>query len=298
MIPFAVAVADAFPSDPVGLQQTSRATQRWTEDSLSSWRLALLAAIAAGPPFRCDDEDGGVGRFCPRVFVVGTDMRAHKPRPFLFRNYNLPQPSRYVGSTAVPVWSSLRATTAAPAYFTEHRIDGVGIFQDGALTANNPTGVAIHESKMLFPRREIDCVVSIGTGKFRTDSADSKSNLGIIGSMRSAMRMVVDTEVVHDMLRDFLSTGEPDGSSRRPQGRRRGVYVRLNPDIEPVALDERRTSVLSKLQSSFDEWVKGDNPGQGRGRIRVLRAILDQPKTRSFRGIARDGLGLYLSSRL
>jgi calcium-independent phospholipase A2-gamma len=36
---------------------------------------------------------------------------------------------------------------------------------DGALMANNPTAVALHEAKNLYPNVPVELVVSLGTGE-------------------------------------------------------------------------------------------------------------------------------------
>lgn len=62
------------------------------------------------------------------------------------------------------VWEALRASSCAPTYFDEFSV-GNDKHQDGGCIANNPTAIAVHEAKCLWPNRKIDCIVSIGTGK-------------------------------------------------------------------------------------------------------------------------------------
>ena len=43
---------------------------------------------------------------------------------------------------------------------------GALIFQDGGLLANNPSAIALHEARLLFPQAPIACLASFGTGAF------------------------------------------------------------------------------------------------------------------------------------
>ncbi|EHK19887.1 uncharacterized protein TRIVIDRAFT_123114, partial [Trichoderma virens Gv29-8] len=55
-------------------------------------------------------------------------------------------------------------------YFTPHHIDGIGTFQDGGLTFNNPAPIALKEAAALFPATpEPSIVASFGTGTTRTN---------------------------------------------------------------------------------------------------------------------------------
>merc|ERR1739844_542338 len=73
--------------------------------------------------------------------------------------------SRHPGSFRVLQKAALRATTAAPTVFKPLLMGGE-LYCDGGIVASNPTAVAIHEARTLFPDIPIELVVSCGTGKF------------------------------------------------------------------------------------------------------------------------------------
>ena len=71
--------------------------------------------------------------------------------------------SRHPGSFRVLQRYALRSSAAAPTFFKPVQMGGA-TFADGGVVASNPTGVAVHEAKVLFPGVPIELVVSIGTG--------------------------------------------------------------------------------------------------------------------------------------
>lgn len=88
---------------------------------------------------------------CPRVFFVSTKVNVNPPQIQLWRNYNYPpgQNSRYSGEFRVNTRMAVRATTAAPTFFTPVQFEG-GLYCDGALVANNPTAIALQEAKVKY----------------------------------------------------------------------------------------------------------------------------------------------------
>ncbi len=72
--------------------------------------------------------------------------------PFVFRSYQHPPGTKLIfdGACRHSWLEALRATSAAPYFFEEFSCGGER-FQDGAITANNPTIIAIHEAQSLWP---------------------------------------------------------------------------------------------------------------------------------------------------
>lgn len=60
------------------------------------------------------------------------------------------------------MWECLRATTAAPSYFTP-LVDGDTLYADGAFMANNPTSIALTEVSGACPSETL-CPDMIGRG--------------------------------------------------------------------------------------------------------------------------------------
>ena len=215
----------------------------------------------------------------PHVLIVASLTSTAPPTPYIFRNYEYPpEPAgsasttlvRHAGTSSVPLWQALRATTAAPSYFAASEIrtvgggaatqaapgdprdaptaagssaaapsttsadhaaaaaasalggDGMGaldadhpparredvfplarsIFQDGGLLANNPSAIALHEARMLFPHAPIACLASFGTGAFPVEQAVRPGSWSSV--VTTLVRAATRTEEVHQMLSDLL----------------------------------------------------------------------------------------------
>ena len=86
---------------------------------------------------------------CSRVFCLSTKVNNNPPQAKVWRNYNYPpgQRSRYPGAFRINTVTAVRATSAAPTFFTPVQWEQ-GLYCDGALVANNPTAIALQEAKV------------------------------------------------------------------------------------------------------------------------------------------------------
>lgn len=292
------------------------------------------------------------------------------PVPYIFRNYEYPPAaeaagsastiiSKHAGTSSVPLWQALRATTAAPSYFQGLELRGVAgaddadaaaaaaeaassssaaaadglppdvagtvddaallaaaskaaqaaaesdgrglldadhptassadpskrpprtIFQDGGLLANNPSAIALHEARLLFPSAPIACLASFGTGAFAPVETRPGSWSAVVSTL---VRAATRTEEVHQMLSNLLPV-------------LRVPYYRFNPQV-PVALqsalDETSPKRLAELQDVGRNHVLG---GRGAEDLSALSQLLTTGRGRSASAAAaarRKGLAALL----
>jgi len=112
--------------------------------------------------------------------------------------------------------------------------------QDGGCIANNPTAIAVHEAKCLWPDRKIDCIVSMGTGKPPT----RENKAGFLE--RTVMEMIesaTSVDRIHELMADTYSDS---------------VYFRFNPLDERYncLLDESRKEKLEDMREAARDYVK------------------------------------------
>ena len=94
-------------------------------------------------------------------FVCVTNKDVGKP--FRLRTYR----SAWEPGTECTIWQAARATSAAPLYFPSVRFGKPPAnYVDGGLNYNNPVRSLYDEAKHIWgkSRREIKCIISIGTG--------------------------------------------------------------------------------------------------------------------------------------
>ncbi|XP_056596141.1 calcium-independent phospholipase A2-gamma-like isoform X1 [Triplophysa dalaica] len=174
---------------------------------------------------------------CPKVAAVSTVVNRGPPiKAYVFRNYTLPPGvrSHYRGGCHHKMWEAIRASSAAPGYFQEFAL-GNDLHQDGGLLINNPTALAIHECQCLWPGVPLECVVSLGTGRFETSGRNSVAYTSLKTKLSNVISSATNTEEVHTMLDALLPPH---------------TYFRFNPYMsEEVPLDESRDEKLQQMQT-------------------------------------------------
>jgi len=178
---------------------------------------------------------------CPRVFCVSTKVNNNPPLPMIWRNYNYPpdQLARYPGQFRINTVTAVRATSAAPTFFTPVSL-GSGLYCDGALVANNPTAIAVQEAKSLYPGIPLELVVSVGTGNYCEDNKAQVMGWDLL--VNQIIASAVDSEEVHKLLNDLLPSSQ---------------YFRLNPVLPfNLAIDEKDPKALNELKLIAKQFFK------------------------------------------
>lgn len=190
---------------------------------------------------------------------------------YLFRNYNLPQSalSQYEGTARYKVWEAVRASTAAPVYYEDFKLDGC-MYQDGGILANNPTFVALHEAKQLWPSiKDNYTVVSIGNGRrpnnefggasgVSSPAATSAASISLRQKITRIVSGVADPESTHSMLADLLPANK---------------YFRFCPFMsEEYGLDENRPAKWQLMQYETNMYMRRNEMKFERAAQRLLKA--------------------------
>ncbi|XP_047246032.1 calcium-independent phospholipase A2-gamma [Girardinichthys multiradiatus] len=198
---------------------------------------------------------------CPKVAAVSTIVNRGLPlKAFVFRNYRFMPGvrSHYLGDCKQKMWQAIRASSAAPGYFQEFVL-GKDLHQDGGLLINNPTALAIHECKCLWPNTPLQCVLSLGTGRYETVGKNNTSYTSLKTKLAHVISSATDTEEVHTMLDALLP---PD------------TYFRFNPYMsEDVPLNENRQEKLNLLKGEGGRYLEHNE-----AKLKKAASVLGQEK--------------------
>lgn len=181
---------------------------------------------------------------CPKLCAVSSLVNTPHMKNFLFRNYNLPPESysKYPGSCTNQIWEVIRASTAAPGYYEDFILNDL-VHMDGGVLVNNPTALAIHESRLLWPNESLQCVVSLGTGRYApTQDVSAARGLSLREKVSKIVDSATDTEGVHNIMTDLMPPA---------------TYFRFNPYLsEDLQLDEIRQDKLEVMARDTQMYLR------------------------------------------
>ncbi|XP_027205645.2 calcium-independent phospholipase A2-gamma-like [Dermatophagoides pteronyssinus] len=220
---------------------------------------------------------------CPHMIAISAIVNLPTLEPYLFRNYELhpsAKPlSHFDGSSKHRIWEAVRASSAAPGYFEEFTIDK-HVHQDGGILLNNPTAVALHEAKLLWPNEPIQCVISLGSGRYQPPSNrtieldDNNKDVTLSSLKHKILRLIdsaTDTEMIHRLMQDML----PDP-----------VYYRMNPMLTDYStIDENRPEKLEQMKQDAQIYLRKND--------HKFRTAIEQLKIqRSYYQLFKDRINL------
>ncbi|XP_060543051.1 calcium-independent phospholipase A2-gamma-like isoform X3 [Pantherophis guttatus] len=233
-------------------------------DPVKGWGIRILSIDGGGTRERMGSDvmfETARNPKCPKVAAISTIVSRGTPlKAFVFRNYNhFPGvKSHYLGGCHYKLWQAIRASSAAPGYFQEYAL-GNDLHQDGGLLINNPTALAVHECRCLWPNVPLQCVVSLGTGRYENHGKTNVTYTSLKAKLTNVISSATDTEEVHIMLDALLP---PD------------TYFRFNPLMnEDIPLDENRKEKLNKLRTDGIRYLERNDE-----KLKKASKILSQEK--------------------
>uniref|UniRef100_A0A6G1SLS6 Calcium-independent phospholipase A2-gamma n=1 Tax=Aceria tosichella TaxID=561515 RepID=A0A6G1SLS6_9ACAR len=175
-----------------------------------------------------------------RPKLVAVSVNAHTVQPFLFRTYahNPVIGNVFDGTCKADLWQAIRASSAAPGYFQEFKFNS-SILLDGGMLVNNCAGVAHTEANLLWPKESIQCLVSVGSGKFKPRDVMNVNATSLYEKAHGLVYSATDTETIHMILRNLIDN-----------------YYRLNPQLsENILISENRKLKLDQLKSEARQYM-------------------------------------------
>lgn len=185
--------------------------------------------------------------------------------------------SRHPGSFRVLQRYALRASTAAPTVFKPVMMGGE-VYCDGGIVASNPSAVAIHEARTLFPDVPIEMVVSVGTGGFLEQK--SSPRIGWDGIIGQIVGSACDGEQIHHILEDIL--GDP-ALLGRGSSVSRTKYYRFNPILgmpDEYPIDVTDQAKLKSLRTITQDYMM--QPEQKEKMDDIAATLKGRPRWRKF----------------
>lgn len=199
----------------------------------------------------------------PKLFLAATNATNSVWEPFVLRSYEN-HTSIIPGASNIPTPDALRATSAAPTYFSavtlsisesqkenpqqeqeiiKTRNEVVVQLVDGGMTANNPTELAIFEAHHLQDT-VIDLIISIGTGM----PGKQPGSVNVFKMLNELIDICTSSNAIHLRVLEWIEMmPEP-----KPN------YFRFNPcnGEGSYSLDESNDAVLAALEASTELYLE------------------------------------------
>ncbi|XP_010018420.1 PREDICTED: calcium-independent phospholipase A2-gamma-like [Nestor notabilis] len=132
--------------------------------------------------------------------------------------------------------------------------------KDGGLLLNNPSALAVHECKCLWPDVPLQCLISLGTGRYESEGKTNVTYTSLKAKLTNVISSATDTEEVHTMLDALLPAD---------------TYFRFNPLMnEDIPLDESRKEKLNQLQTDGIRYLERNEE-----KLKKAAKVLMQEKT-------------------
>ena len=178
-------------------------------------------------------------------------MAGEREPPYLFRTYeNLERGATELGRRQsrnpgpahdIPIWQVARATSAAPTYFKEIKIDGRSYLDGGFGGVNNPCEEMYNEVLRMNNgnAQSVRAIVSIGTGKSNSARMLHTGPLSKFwGYINFAKKWATDSENVHERM-----------ENRQAEAEDPFYYERFNVEggLDGMKLDEWRARGPTRL---------------------------------------------------
>uniref|UniRef100_A0A914KIP2 PNPLA domain-containing protein n=1 Tax=Meloidogyne incognita TaxID=6306 RepID=A0A914KIP2_MELIC len=179
----------------------------------------------------------------PKLAIISCVVNNKPLMPFLFRNYEHPptHSSHYRGSTKYKFWEAILASSAAPTYFKGVILDNL-VHQDGGVLMNNPTAIALHEARQLWPRNHLQCIISVGNGRVMSKVDPEPEPYSWTSSVDAIIDSATETETTHYCISDLLPTN---------------IYFRLNPYTSQVyPLDTNKPDLIEKMRRDAKLYIR------------------------------------------
>jgi predicted acylesterase/phospholipase RssA len=232
-----------------------------------------------------------------KTFVVSTNLDKESSRPVILRSYDIPGIDSERASTC-KIWEAGRATSAAPTFFKPIILDGQS-FSDGATIANNPTHIAIMEASKIWRPVDIDCILSLGTGR-EEDHTMANATLDMLGPRVTwmcermlsrffyfrlqlaiySLHAMTGTEATHHNTRIMVDAYRADTETTSHNAIREEVYFRLNPDIRSVRAGLDSVEKMGELSALAKKYMR-EHPDASTARKAITLKLAGSRKLRS-----------------